>query len=367
MSYYIGLMSGTSMDGVDAVLCQTQETTFTTLDAISIDYPASLLGELNALCCTCENELNRTGQADVQVAVEFARAVNALLDKTGLRACDISAIGSHGQTIRHFPDAGPGFTLQIGDPATLAVLTGIPVVADFRRKDIALGGQGAPLAPGFHQAVFAADEARAIVNIGGIANISILSSAGATPQGYDTGPGNTLMDQWIAAHLQLPFDTNGQWAASAGISQPLLTRLLDDPYFSLPAPKSTGREYFHADWLQHCLTEFDSLCPAQVQATLCQFTATHIADAVKKAECDMREVYVCGGGAFNRHLIKQIQALLPACTVATTQALGVHPQQVEGAAFAWLAHAYFNKQPGNIPAVTGASRPAVLGGLYLPD
>lgn len=167
MSYYIGLMSGTSMDGVDAVLCQAQETTFTTLAAVSIDYPASLLGELNALCSPCENELNRTGQADVQVAGEFARAVNTLLDKTGLRVCDISAIGSHGQTIRHFPDAGPGFTLQISDPATLAVLTGIPVVADFRRKDIALGGQGAPLAPGFHQAVFAADEARAIVNIGG--------------------------------------------------------------------------------------------------------------------------------------------------------------------------------------------------------
>ena len=413
MRYFIGLMSGTSMDGVDAVLCaidthhtvdthHTMDTHwFRTLRRVSLPFPDSLLNTLNNLCQPAVNEINKMGTADVEVARLFAQAVDVLLQETGLTPVDITALGSHGQTIRHHPagysptTSHTGFTLQIGDPSTLAVLTGIPVVADFRRKDIALGGQGAPLVPAFHQAVFGGSDSdmkpagaaskqacvldthlsdmstcsaspKAIVNIGGIANISFIDDGQNSASGFDSGPGNILMDGWVARHLQQPYDNNGAWAASGMVHEALLRAFRHDPYFKQAAPKSTGREYFNALWMSRVLQAFNDIIPADVQATLCELTASQIADAIR-AHFGVKEVYICGGGAFNAHLLRRIQALLPEQKVMTTQALGVCPQDVEGAAFAWLAYAYLERITANVPAVTGASRHAVLGGLYLPD
>ncbi|QPG06217.1 anhydro-N-acetylmuramic acid kinase [Salinimonas marina] len=407
MRYFIGLMSGTSMDGVDAVLCaidthKPMDTHwFQTLKRVSLPFPDSLLNTLNTLCQPSVNEINKMGAADIGVARLFAQAVGVLIEEAGLTPNDITALGSHGQTIRHHPagycaeTANVGFTLQIGDPNTLAVLTGIPVVADFRRKDVALGGQGAPLVPAFHQAIFGCHDsyrnpavpaskkdfsldthqsqtkaigafARAIVNIGGIANISFIDDSPSSISGFDSGPGNILMDGWVSEHLQLPFDKSGKWAASGTVHQTLLDACLNDPYFKQAAPKSTGREYFNTLWVSRVLQTFTDITPADVQATLCELTAAHIADAVKM-QPRVEQVYICGGGAYNTHLLSRIQALLPAQKVMTTQTLGICPQDVEGAAFAWLAYAYLERITANVPAVTGACRNAVLGGLYLPD
>lgn len=360
MGLYIGLMSGTSMDGVDAVLCRIDAGQCTTLETASVPYPPAILARLHQLCQPADNELMQLGALDVEVARVHAQAVHAVLAQSGQPATAITAIGSHGQTVRHHPHHTVPFTLQIGDPNTLAVLTGITVVADFRRKDIALGGQGAPLVPAFHQAVFGADQARAIVNIGGIANVSLLGPAGVQG-GYDTGPGNTLMDHWIYAHQQKRLDKDGAWAAAGQVDQVLLEALLADPYFAQPAPKSTGREYFNLPWLHTYLAALPhAIAPADIQATLCELTAVSIARAVQ----DCEQVYVCGGGAYNKALMQRLAAHMPGSVVASTAALGVDPQQVEGAAFAWLAWAYDHQVPGNVPAVTGAARAAVLGAKF---
>ena len=397
MAKYIGLMSGTSMDGVDAVLCDISQTSCTTLAAHSIPYSAELLTALNALCSEGPDELNSLAIADRLVAETFAKVTLALLEKNNLHPSDITAIGSHGQTIRHHPNsdvlsahfAGSsirGFTCQIGDPNTIAVLTGIDVIADFRRKDIALGGQGAPLVPAFHNAVFASDDKhRALVNIGGIANVSLLAPKqdASPPKGFDTGPGNTLMDQWISLHLNKSFDKDGAWAASGHCHSGLLDRLLLDDYFALPAPKSTGREYFNINWLSNALANYfpssaelqseeknNNLAPKDVQATLLSLTGSTIAQEIVKhfpktnREGAKSEVIVCGGGAFNKALMHNLSNALSDYVVADSHALGIHPQHVEGAAFAWFAHAYVNDIPGNVPAVTGASKATVLGALY---
>lgn len=366
MSLYIGLMSGTSMDGVDAVLCRIQDQQLTTLSQVSLPFPAPLLKTLHQLCTPGENELVLAGQADREIALLYSDAVHSLLKTNNLTPADITALGSHGQTVRHHPDMDPPFTLQLGDPNTLAINTGIPVVADFRRKDIALGGQGAPLVPAFHQFQFGTQSPAVIVNIGGIANISVLR-VGRTPLGFDTGPGNTLMDLWVRRHQGVDYDADGQWAASGTVSEPLLKALLADPYFAQPAPKSTGREYFNLAWLDAIVAKIPvPVNNADVQTTLCALTTQSISHAIADFD-DIQNVYICGGGAFNRHLMQMLSAHLAPLCVDTTMALGIHPQWVEGAAFAWLAHANIARIQGSVSEVTGASRAAVLGGFYLPD
>ncbi|MEC8418021.1 MAG: anhydro-N-acetylmuramic acid kinase [Pseudomonadota bacterium] len=383
MAKYIGLMSGTSMDGVDAVLCDISSQSCNTLAAHTLSYSNELLTVLNRLCSEGPNELNTLAVADRLVAETFALAVNELLAKCELCASDIEAIGSHGQTIRHYPNgdapntvfssqSARGFTCQIGDPNTIAVLTNIDVIADFRRKDIALGGQGAPLVPAYHNAVFAHKEKhRALVNIGGMANISILApkNSGIAPLGFDTGPGNTLLDKWAQQHLNKAFDENGNWAASGNVNEALLNHLVKDPYFQQLPPKSTGREYFNLQWLRTTLLSFADTAPEDVQATLLQLTAITIANDVKRElpaprNQEPNEVIVCGGGAFNNTLMQTLRSLMPAFNVVDSSNAGIHPQHVEGTAFAWLANAFIHNIPGNVPAVTGASRPAVLGALF---
>jgi len=384
MTKYIGLMSGTSMDGVDAVLCHIESGECHTLDCTSLPYPPTLLAMLHSLCSPSVNELNTMAVADRLVAETFAQAVIALLDKTNTSADDITAIGSHGQTIRHFPQTqlhgdAPisqfplhdhrSFTLQIGDPNTIAVLTNIDVIADFRRKDIALGGQGAPLVPAYHQEVFAhPTKPRVLVNIGGIANLSLLTprTSESAPLGFDTGPGNTLMDAWIARHHGKPYDENGQWAASGKVDNVLLAHLLADPFFSTNGPKSTGREYFNLTWLDDVLNTIGrNIAAEDVQATLLELTANSIARAVILHKLNQdTHVIICGGGAFNNVLMERLSSLLTPHPLSDSHCLNIHPQHVEGAAFAWLAYAYINRISGNVPDVTGASRSAVLGARY---
>ncbi|RDV28975.1 anhydro-N-acetylmuramic acid kinase [Alteromonas aestuariivivens] len=365
MAYFIGLMSGTSMDGVDAVLCDITKSSLNTLDAVSETYPPALLNQLHGLCQPEADEINRLGFADTAVARVYAQAVFRLLNKAGVPASTIRAIGSHGQTIRHYPPAEThGFTLQIGDPNTLAALTGIDVVADFRRKDMALGGQGAPLAPRFHQALFADENNhRAVINIGGIANITLLppTSSDQAVTGFDTGPGNTLLDAWCMKHIGKAFDQDGRFASSGKVSQNLLNDLLGDPYFRLSSPKSTGREYFNLAWLSAYLSGY-SLPAEDIQATLVALTAHSIAQSLPLNN-EVSELYVCGGGAHNPVLMALLMQCLPKMRVTSTSELGLAPQLVEGAGFAWLAWAYINRVTGNLPSVTGAGRTAVLGTL----
>ncbi|WP_394129686.1 anhydro-N-acetylmuramic acid kinase [Shewanella maritima] len=365
--YYIGLMSGTSMDGVDAVLVDSASGTPTFVAAHTEDMPAHILSGLQRLCVPANNEINQLGQLDRNVGQLFAKAVNALLEKTGIQANDVIAIGSHGQTIRHMPNLDPSFTLQIGDANTIAALTGIDVIADFRRKDIALGGQGAPLVPAFHQQVFAkANQDRVILNIGGIANITFLSHDNDTVIGFDTGPGNGLMDAFIQQEKQLTFDEDGLWAQSGEVHKPLLTQLLSHTYFAMEYPKSTGRELFNRDWLEQQLANFGQIEPADVQATLLDFTCYSIANDIRRLTSN-GEVFVCGGGALNPVLMTRLQQILANHSVSSTADLGINPKWVEAIAFAWLAMRFINHLPGNLPAVTGASKAAILGGLYKAD
>lgn len=363
---YIGLMSGTSMDGVDVAIVDFSKITPSILDFKTYEYPAALVQKLNSLCAPATNELVSMGHADREVAAVFASAVNDMLHKNSLKPTDICAIGSHGQTIRHHPDGYKGFTMQIGDPNSIAVLTGINVIADFRRKDIALGGQGAPLAPAFHQAVFRhSHHSRVILNIGGIANITYIPSDASKPVlGFDTGPGNTLMDAWCQKHLKQPFDVNGAWAAKGSPDAQLLKKLLSDPFFALPAPKSTGRETFHLQWLEQHLENHPNTDSNEcVQTTLAMLTCCSIAQQINQRD-DVDEVFVCGGGARNDFLMECLENELVECNLFTTDVLGISSDSLEAIAFAWLAYAYKSEIPGNIPSVTGANRYAILGGLY---
>ncbi|MCL6270494.1 anhydro-N-acetylmuramic acid kinase [Sansalvadorimonas sp. 2012CJ34-2] len=362
---YIGLMSGTSLDAMDAVLVDLTSRFPTLVGQISLPYPSRLRNQLNALCQPGANEIEAMCEADLAVAILAADSVSNLLDETGHAPQDIAAIGSHGQTIRHMPQIGN--TLQIGNPSLIAEQTGITTVADFRRRDMAAGGEGAPLVPAFHEAVFRHPEkTRIIANIGGIANITILPPAGTnTVIGFDTGPGNTLMDDWCYRHSGRRYDQNGQWAASGKISAALLSTLLSDSYFSRPPPKSTGREYFHHAWLWHGLSQRDQdLSGEDVQATLAELTARTIADAIALYAPDCEEVFVCGGGARNATLMSRLVSCLEELSVNTTDAIGLAPQWVEAAAFAWLAQQTLLGLPGNLPAVTNASGRRILGGVY---
>jgi anhydro-N-acetylmuramic acid kinase len=361
---FVGVLSGTSVDAVDAALVR-----FTPRPELvathTLPYPPELRAELLALAVPGENEIDRLGSADVAVGRHFARAVRALLVRAGVAAREVSAVGSHGQTVRHRPRQALPFTLQIGDPNVIAVETGVPVVGDFRRKDVALGGQGAPLVPAFHEAIFRqAGVARAVVNIGGIANVTLLPADASAPvRGFDTGPGNTLLDAWCRRHRGEAMDRDGGFAASGRVRAELLERLLADEFFAQPAPKSTGPEYFSPAWLEGRAAGFP---PADVQATLVALTAQSIADAVRTT-LGAADVFACGGGARNPVLMQALRERCDGCRVETTAALGVDPGWVEAMAFAWLARQRVRGESGNCVAVTGARRSAILGGLWLPE
>lgn len=367
MHHYIGLMSGTSVDGIDAVLVSIDSEHRLNLLA-SHQHPLadSVRAEIQALMLPGENEIDREGALDTELGQLFAQAALAVLKTAGKAPAEIRAIGSHGQTIRHRPHGAHPFTRQIGNPAVIAELTGITTVADFRSRDLAAGGEGAPLVPAFHNAVFRkSGVSRVIVNIGGIANITFLpADPAAAVTGFDTGPGNTLLDQWIAQQLGQTHDRNGDWAASGQVLADLLERLLDDEFFSRPPPKSTGREHFHPGWLRHHLSGTES--PADVQATLAELTARSVAEAIHgMVPGRVDEVYVCGGGAHNVDLLRRLRARLGDTPLATTTSLGIDPDWIEAVAFAWLAHQTLAGHPGNLPSVTGARRAVVLGGIYI--
>ena len=359
---YIGLMSGTSLDGVDGVLADFSGRGIRTLDAAFTPFPAGLRAELMALQAASANELEREALAANALARCYAECVQALAAAT---PGPIRAVAVHGQTIRHRPELG--FTRQTNNPALLAELTGIDVIADFRSRDVAAGGQGAPLVPAFHEARFGKrGQVRVVVNIGGIGNISVLHGDGRV-SGYDTGPGNVLMDLWIARHRNEAYDQDGAWAATGRVDDDLLGVLLDEPYFRQPPPKSTGRDLFHAAWLDAKLARRPGLAPADVQATLTRLTAVSIARAIE-AETSAQPaqaVYVCGGGAYNGVLLREIATALGGkIPVASTDTLGVAPNRVEALAFAWLGYRFLRRQPGNLPAVTGAAGLRILGALY---
>jgi anhydro-N-acetylmuramic acid kinase len=357
---YIGLMSGTSMDGVDGVLADFADGAITTIASAFIPFGLALRTDLMALQSPGPNEIEREALAGNDLATCYAACVAALLPAaTG----PVQAIAVHGQTIRHRPELG--FTRQTNNPALLAELTGLDVIADFRSRDVAAGGQGAPLVPAFHQAQFGlAGQTRVVVNIGGIGNISVLHADGHTG-GFDTGPGNVLMDGWIGRHQGKPYDADGAWAATGSVHPGLLARLKAEPYFALPAPKSTGRDLFHMDWLDARLAEAGSFAAQDVQATLTALTAHTIADAIRTQALDVDAVYVCGGGAYNGALLRELAAALGGATmVASTAQLGVAPNRVEALAFAWLGYRFQKREAGNLPAVTGAKGPRILGALY---
>jgi anhydro-N-acetylmuramic acid kinase len=357
---YIGLMSGTSLDGVDAVLAAARGRQFRLLASLHLAYPARLRSRLLALQQSAHDELHRSALLSNDLAGLYAGAVRRLLSRAGVAAGAVAAIGCHGQTVRHRP--AEGYTLQLVNGARLAERSGIAVVCDFRSRDIAAGGEGAPLVPAFHRALFAdAGRSRVIVNIGGIANLTSLPARG-TVTGFDCGPGNCLLDAWIQRKRRLSFDAGGAWAARGRVLPRLLRRLLAHPYFRRRPPKSTGREEFSLGWLKRALARRDR--PVDVQATLLELTAVTIARAVRTHAAHAREVFVCGGGARNRALLSRLAELLPGKRVVSTAELGIEPEHVEALAFAWLARQALEHEPGNLPAVTGARGPRVLGAIY---
>ncbi|HET9977924.1 MAG TPA: anhydro-N-acetylmuramic acid kinase [Burkholderiaceae bacterium] len=362
MTLYIGLMSGTSLDGVDGVLIDFAADGAPRLRGHRHEpFVASLRDELLALHSAGDDELHRAAIAAQGVAQAYASVINALLFDGGELARDVRAIGAHGQTVRHRPDAR--YTLQLLDGALLAELAGIDVVCDFRSRDVAAGGQGAPLAPAFHAAVFgAATEARALLNWGGIANLTLLAP-GADPIGFDCGPANALLDAWCQRHTGRAFDDEGRWAASGRVVAPLLATLLAEPWLDVSPPKSTGRDLFNLDWLDRHLAGIDA-APADVQATLAAFTVETSARHFERHVAAARRLFVCGGGARNDHLMRLLAARLPGVAVETTAALGVPVDQVEAAAFAWLAREFIEGRPANRPGVTGARGARRLGALY---
>lgn len=363
---YIGLMSGTSTDGIDAVLVDMQ----TTPSLIATHHHAfndRLRQQIHDISLPGTNEIDRMGSLDNELGHLFARCSRELLHKAGITTDDVIAIGSHGQTIRHRPpnSAEGCFTVQIGDPNLIAEQTGITTVADFRRRDMAAGGQGAPLVPAFHRAIFHSNAVdRVIVNIGGMANITWLPTSG-TVCGFDTGPGNVLMDLWTREWQGKSYDADGQWAASGQTITELIDLFLEEPFFTLPHPKSTGRESFNRTWLHNHLAKLSYKPEAQdVQASLLELTAISISNSIDKLGNTAKEVLVCGGGAFNKRLMQRLGDLLPGSTLGTTALFGIDPQWVEAMAFAWLAQQTINHRPGNLCAVTGAKREVILGGVY---
>ncbi len=362
-THYIGLMSGTSLDGVDGVLVKMPEHEGASLQLLAsahLPFSADLKKQAMALQQAGENEIEREALLANQLATIYADCVSELR----LRCPDsqVQAIGVHGQTIRHRPDLG--FTRQTNNPALLAELTGIDVIADFRSRDIAAGGQGAPLVPAFHRAMFAkSGECRVVLNVGGISNISVLYADGRTI-GFDTGPGNLLMDAWIHQHHGVAYDTDGAWAAQGQCDSTLLASLCDEVFLRTPPPKSTGRDLFHLPWLQAKLDKLSALSPVDVQASLCSFTAQTISEAIAEFAPDCQAVYVCGGGAHNRTLMRELARRMPQLHVDTTDCLGIAANHVEAIAFAWLAQRFVQGKTASLSEVTAARGARVLGALY---
>ena len=369
--HFIGLMSGTSLDGVDGVLVQ-----FRSPEPLAVrahthrPFPPELKRELLALNTAGDHELHRAALAGNAVAKVYGEVVRALLETADVASPEVVAIGAHGQTVRHCPGAfdGIGYTVQLCNGSLLAELTGIDVIADFRSRDVAAGGQGAPLVPAFHRAAFGQDgESLAVLNIGGISNVTVLAADGATT-GFDCGPGNVLMDHWCALHRGEPYDRDGAWAASGSVDRTLLGILQNEAYFSLPPPKSTGRDLFNPTWLVQCLNQTAAagrvLDPADVQATLSELTAWCCHQSMARYAPDARRLWVCGGGAYNTDLMRRLAQRLPQLKIDSTEVQGLAADQVEAVAFAWLASAWVDRRAGNLPTVTGARGPRVLGALY---
>lgn len=375
---YVGLMSGTSLDGLDAVLVEIGAPAAESphdppkpriVHALALPYPADLKAAVLAVCRDQAAPLRVLGRIDVELARWYSRAVQQLLSEAGVLPAAVRAVGSHGQTVHHEPGGDTPFTMQLGDPNLLAARTGITVVADFRRRDMALGGQGAPLAPGFHDAVFRhPTRCRVVLNCGGIANISVLAP-GRECIGYDTGPANILLDAWVQARAGLPFDAGGAWAMQGRVDPPLLARMRADPYFALPPPKSTGREHFNLAWIEGHLDACRAAGPgtplpdADVQRTLLELSAATVADAIAR-HAGSGDLLVAGGGAYNTALLARLRALCPAWVVDTTASQGIPPEHVEATAFAVFAQRTMHGLTGNLPSVTGASRRCLLGGIY---
>ena len=364
---YIGLMSGTSLDGVDGVLADFDPAPGRILGHASAPLPERLRAELLALNSRGDDELHRAALAGNALMRVYAQVVDALLRGSQRSASAVRAVGAHGQTVRHRPQEfdGTGYTLQLCQPALLAELTGIDVVADFRSRDVAAGGQGAPLAPFFHRAWFGQPgQALGVLNIGGIANLTVLRADG-TQIGFDCGPGNALMDGWCTRHRGQHYDDRGAWAASGRVAPSLLSSLRADPYFARPAPKSTGRDLFHLAWLEAGLAGLaEPLPPADVQATLAELTAQACAHDVERHAPGLPRLVVCGGGAFNTHLMRRLAELLPGTRVIASDEAGLPPLQVEAAAFAWLARKAVLREPLALQSTTGAQGARVLGGIY---
>ncbi len=369
---YLGLISGTSVDTVDAVVASFDPDPGAVRLLHTHDHPIPprLRRDLLDAAADERTTFARIARLDVEVGHLFADAAVCAVERAGLDRAEVAAVGSHGQTVRHEPDGQWPSTTQIGDPNVIAQRTGITTVADFRRRDIAAGGQGAPLAPAFHQALMSHPSLRrAIVNLGGIANVSLLDPAvpGASgPLGFDCGPANGLLDAWARQHLDAPLDRDGDWGAGGVVHGPLLERMLTDPYFSRPAPKSTGRGYFDEGWIDRQIRSMGggTVAPDDVQRTLCELCAATVAESIETHGPETTEVYLCGGGVHNRALVERLAARLAPRRVARTDDLGISADYVEATAFAWLAKCALDGVPGNRPSVTGASEAVVLGGIY---
>lgn len=365
---YIGLMSGTSLDGIDLAVVDFASSPPGLLHCSTTAFDGSLRQRLRELSNAATTELDTLYELDAELGECYAAAVNRALELATLDRANVAALGCHGQTIRHRPDAAFPYSAQIGDPNRLATLTGITTVADFRRKDIALGGQGAPLAPAFHRFLFRSnDEPRIVANIGGIANLTYLPAAADQPVlGFDTGPGNTLLDQWVQTHRASVYDEDGEWARSGCVIDELLQRMLvSETYFSVAPPKSTGTEHFNLQWLDPYLkAEYDN---ADVQATLLELTVQTLAAASQQLPAAVTGWYLCGGGTHNRFLLERLAAALPESSLQTTDELGLDPDYVEAVAFAWLARERIRLHQGSLSEVTRARHPAVLGAIYSAD
>ena len=362
---YLGLMSGTSADGIDAALVQfPAEGGCRFVDGLTVPWEPRLRTRLVALGQGGElDSLDALGDVDARIGLAFAEAAAALLAHSGIDAAQVAAIGSHGQTVRHRPSSTPAFTLQLGDASRIAERTGITTVADFRRRDVAAGGQGAPLMPAFHLAMLgAADEDRAVLNLGGIANLTLIPRDGAL-LGFDTGPANALLDAWCEQHTGRAFDADGAFAASGVVDAALLARWRSDPWFALPPPKSTGREQFHLAWMQTHLDDGER-STADVQATLLELTVATVADALLRTLPDARRLLVCGGGVRNGQLMARLAARLPGVAVESSAVHGLDPDYMEAMGFAWLAQRTLAGLPGNLPSVTGAAGPRILGAIH---
>lgn len=367
---YIGVMSGTSLDGIDAVLARVDEEHFSIIDSASIALPQPIRQEIKALSIQGNNEIEKAATLGIELSLLTGDLINQLLASKNVNPSTIRAIGYHGQTIRHRPDARHPYSIQIGCGSTLALKTNITTITDFRMADIAAGGQGAPLVPAFHQYAFQTKtQNRFIINIGGIANLTFLpADEQAEIIGFDTGPGNTLLDEWINLHKGKSFDQHGEWAGSGKLMPDLLESMMKDDFICKPIPKSTGKEHFNLAWLSKHTNVHPAIRPEDIQRTLTEFTACSIAFAITQLQqahsTAKAHIYLCGGGINNATLVQALQNQLPEVAISSTQALDIHPQLVECSAFAWLARQTLTGKPGNLTSVTGASEKRILGGVY---